>query len=60
MSNNKEKIEELRQLLNELFEKKASYVDILKISHELDALILEEQKKLEKIRKQEIKEKENE
>jgi hypothetical protein len=56
----KEKIEELRQLLNELFEKRASYVDILKISHELDALILEEQKKLEKIRKQEIKEKENE
>jgi len=56
----KEKIEELRQLLNELFDKKASYVDILKISHELDFYILEEQKKLEKTRKQEIKEKENE
>jgi len=60
MSNNKEKIEELRQLLNELFEKKASYVDILKVSHELDEIILKEQRKIEKERKKEEKGKLNE
>jgi len=51
----KEKIEELRQKLNELYEKKAPYVELLKVSHELDIYIVEEQKKMEKERKAKMK-----
>jgi len=52
---NKTKIEELRQLLNKLFDNKASYIDILKVSHELDKYIIKEQRKIEKERKREEK-----
>lgn len=53
----KKKIEELRQELNRLFDIKASYVDILRVSHELDKYILKEQRKLEKERKNEKEDK---